>query len=59
MSKSSKTKVKRDDAGDDVDALFQLPLAEFIGARNELAARLKKSGHGEEAVRVKALAVKR
>ena len=29
---------------DDVDALFRLPLAEFTGARNALAARLKKSG---------------
>jgi hypothetical protein len=26
---------------DDVDALFQLPLAEFIGARNTLATQLK------------------
>jgi hypothetical protein len=41
---------------DDVDALFRLPLAEFTGARNALAARLKKSGRGDEAVRVKALA---
>jgi hypothetical protein len=43
----------------DVDALFSLPLAEFTGARNALAARLKKSGRGdekEEAARVKALA---
>lgn len=41
---------------DDVDALFRLPLAEFTGARNALAAKLKKSGRGDEAVRVKALA---
>lgn len=43
----------------DVDALFRLPLAEFTGARNALAARLKKSGRAEEkadAARVKALA---
>jgi hypothetical protein len=43
----------------DVDALFSLPLAEFTGARNALAARLKKSGRSdekEEAARVKALA---
>jgi hypothetical protein len=40
---------------DDVDALFRLPLAEFTGARNTLAARLKKSGRGGEAVLVKAL----
>jgi hypothetical protein len=40
----------------DVDALFRLPLAEFTGARNTLAARLKKNGRGDEAVVVKALA---
>ncbi|MCM3869530.1 MAG: hypothetical protein ND895_02370 [Pyrinomonadaceae bacterium] len=39
----------------DVDALFRLPLAEFTGARNTLAARLKKSGRGDEADLVKAL----
>jgi len=27
---------------DHVDALFKLPLAEFTGARNDLAARLKR-----------------
>ena len=32
----------------DVDALFRLPLAEFTGARNALAARLKKNGRGED-----------
>src|ERR1700730_6084897 len=41
---------------DDVDALFRLPLAEFTTARNTLAARLKKSGRGDDAVLVKALA---
>src|SRR5437764_14387939 len=41
---------------EDVDALFTLPLAEFIGARKALAARLKKAGHGDEANQVKALA---
>ena len=40
---------------DDVDALFRLPLAEFTSARNSLAARLKKDGQGNEAIRVKAL----
>jgi hypothetical protein len=40
---------------DDVAALFRLPLAEFTGARNALAAQLKKSGRGDEAARVKAL----
>jgi DNA repair exonuclease SbcCD ATPase subunit len=40
---------------DHVDALFRLSLPEFTGARNALAARLKKSGRGDEAVLVKAL----
>jgi hypothetical protein len=40
---------------DDVDALFGLSLAEFTGARNTLAARLKQAGRGDEANRVKAL----
>src|SRR5258708_3851277 len=53
---ASRTKVERDDdLEDDVDALFRLPLPEFTGARNTLAARLKKSGRGDEAFRVKAL----
>ena len=39
-----------DDLEADVDALFRLPLAEFTDARNALAARLKKSGRGDEAV---------
>src|SRR5215471_412871 len=41
---------------DDIDALFRLPLAEFIGARKTLAARLKKEGRTETADRIKALA---
>src|SRR6266404_3458416 len=41
--------------GNEIDALFALPLAEFTGARNALAARLKQSGRAEEAQRVKAL----
>jgi hypothetical protein len=40
---------------DEVDALFRLPLAEFIGTRNELAARLKKEKRLNEAEQVKAL----
>ncbi len=40
---------------DDVDALFRLPLAEFIAARKTLATRLKQAGHGNEADRVKAM----
>jgi DNA repair exonuclease SbcCD ATPase subunit len=43
-------------AGGDVDALFQLPLSEFTGARNAQAARLKKAGHPEQADEVKSLA---
>ena len=41
---------------DDVDALFKLPLAEFVGARNVLAARLKRAGRANDANLVKALA---
>jgi hypothetical protein len=41
---------------DDVDALFRLPLAEFISARKTLAARLKKDGRADDAERVKLLA---
>lgn len=56
MPKGSQTKIKRDAFDDDLDALFRLPLAEFTGARNALSARLKKSGRGDDASRVKALA---
>ena len=41
---------------DDVDELFQLPLSEFIGARNTLAARLKQTGRADDANLVKTLA---
>jgi hypothetical protein len=55
--KFSEHKRKRlDELEADLDALFTLPLTEFTGARNTLAAELKKSGRGDEAVRVKALA---
>lgn len=40
---------------DEIDALFTLPLAEFTGVRNVLAARLKKEGKRDEAERVKLL----
>lgn len=40
---------------DEIDDLFRLPLAEFTGARNELAARLKKDGRPNDAERVKLL----
>jgi len=45
----------KDKLDDDVDALFKLPLAEFTGARNDLAARLKKDGRADDANFVKAL----
>ena len=41
---------------DDVNALFKLPLNEFIEARKTLAAQLKKSGQAIDAERVKLLA---
>jgi len=41
---------------DEVDELFKLPLAEFTGARNALAARLKQSGRANDANLVKTLA---
>ena len=40
----------------EIDALFKLPLTEFIAARKILAARLKQSGHASVAERVKVLA---
>ena len=39
----------------EIDALFRLPLTEFTGARNTLAARLKKDGSPNDAERVKLL----
>lgn len=41
---------------DEVDELFKLPLSEFVGARNTLAARLKQTGRADDANLVKALA---
>src|SRR5438876_6811166 len=41
---------------DEIDALFKLPLTEFVGARKALAAQLKKGGFVSEAEGVKALA---
>lgn len=40
---------------DEIDELFRLPLAEFTGARNALATRLKKEGRANDAQRVKLL----
>jgi hypothetical protein len=51
MAKAS----KKEGIEDDLDALFQLPLAEFTAARNTLATRLKKAGQGDVAEQVKAL----
>jgi hypothetical protein len=54
--KFSDHKRKRDDdLENETYALFTLPLTEFTGARNALAARLKKDGRGDEAARVRAL----
>jgi hypothetical protein len=49
--------MSKDNLENEIDALFRLPLPEFTGARNALAARLKKSGRGEvgDAALVKAL----
>ena len=41
---------------DPIDALFRLPLTEFVGGRKKLAAQLKKDGNADEGERVKALA---
>jgi hypothetical protein len=40
----------------ETDGLYQLPLAEFVAARNALAARLKTGGDQEGAAQVRALA---
>ena len=53
---SEHTRKRADELESDLDALFSLPLTEFTGERNGLSARLKKSGRGDEAARVKALA---
>ncbi len=41
---------------DEINALFKLPLTEFVGARKALAARLKKNGFAGESEGVRALA---
>lgn len=40
----------------ELDRLFQSPFAEFVGARNGLAAMLKKAGRVDESTRVRGLA---
>jgi hypothetical protein len=47
--------VSASSARDDLDALFELPLAEFTSGRNALAAQLKKAGRQAEASEAKAL----
>ena len=44
------------DLEEELDRLYQRPLGEFIGARNELVKRLRQGGDREGAERVKALA---
>jgi len=59
-SKSEKLMAKNPDPkrnlSNDVEALFKLPLGEFTGARNALAAQLKKTGGADDASIVKSLA---
>ena len=55
MGKKDNVNQSKGKLEDDVDALFKLPLTEFISARKTLATRLKRDGHGNEADRVKAL----
>lgn len=43
------------DLSANLDALFQVPLSEFIGARNALVSQLQKAGRKEDADRVKRL----
>jgi len=50
--KAASTKQK---LSEELDELFQLPLADFTGVRNEIAARMKKSGNANEAAAVKSL----
>jgi len=55
--KFSEHKRKRtDELETHLDALFRLPLPEFTGERNAIAAQLKKSERRDEAALVKALA---
>jgi hypothetical protein len=55
MGKNDNVNKSKGKLEDDVDALFRLPLTEFISARKQLATRLKRDGHGNESDRVKAL----
>ncbi len=44
------------DSKPDLDALYRLPLAQFVSARDALAAELRKSGRREDAAHVKSQA---
>ena len=48
-------KKSKNDSDHAVEALFRLPLSEFTGARNAVAAQLKKNGQSDQAADVKAL----
>jgi len=56
MAKNSGKQQGSGKLNDGSDALFKLPLAEFIAARKTLAAELKKAGRVKEADYVKTLA---
>src|SRR5688572_5565388 len=45
----------RNEHGDEVDALFAVPLSEFTATRNDLIRRFKQEKRADEAERVKAL----
>ena len=49
------TKIQTD-VDPEIDRLYQLPLDEFVHARNELAARVRAEGRENEAMRVHSLA---
>jgi hypothetical protein len=56
MGKNKNANQSKSKLEDELDALFKLPLPEFIAARKTLAARLKKEHQNGQADRVKALA---
>src|SRR3954471_1433642 len=45
----------QDRAGDPADPLYEVPLSEFVAARDRLARDLKKAGRAEDAAAVKAM----
>jgi hypothetical protein len=47
--------VSKADFEGDLDRLYQLPLGEFISARDELAKRLRAEGEGEKAQEIKSV----